>query len=31
VVIGSNLFLALIQQWIMPTVANSLLPFSVTF
>ena len=29
VVIGSNLFLALIQQWIIPSVVNSLLPFSV--
>ncbi len=28
VVVGTNLVLALIQQWIFPSVVNSLIPFS---
>ena len=29
VVVGFNLMLALVQQWIIPSVVNSLVPFSV--
>ena len=31
VVVGINITLALGQQWIIPSVVNSLIPFSVTF
>ena len=31
VVVGVNLVLALAQQWIIPSVVNSLIPFSVRF
>ena len=30
VIVGTNIALALIQQWIIPSVVNSLIPFSVT-
>ena len=30
VIIGTNLILALIQQWMIPSVVNSLIPFSVS-
>ena len=29
VIVGINFLLALIQQWIIPSVVNSLIPFSV--
>ena len=29
VVVGTNIILALAQQWIIPSVVNSLIPFSV--
>ena len=31
VVVGTNITLALVQQWIIPSVVNSLIPFSVRF
>ena len=30
VIVGINFLLALIQQWIIPSVVNSLIPFSVS-
>ena len=31
VIVGTNITLALVQQWIIPSVVNSLIPFSVRF
>ena len=30
VIVGTNLLFALIQQWIVPGIVNSLIPFSVS-
>ena len=30
VIVGTNIVLALIQQWIVPGIVNSLIPFSVS-
>ena len=30
VIVGTNIALALIQQWIIPSAVNSLIPFSVS-